>query len=51
VIEQRPPLLLRLKRLLRDVHPAVWRRVKLSDSLSIADSEPRWTLIPTEAGQ
>ena len=37
VIEQRPPLLLRLKLLLRDVHPAVWRRVKLADSLSIAD--------------
>jgi hypothetical protein len=37
VIEQRLPLLLRLKLLLRDVHPAVWRRVKLADSLSIAD--------------
>jgi hypothetical protein len=37
VIEQRPPLLLRLKLLLRDVHPAVWRRFKLADSLSIAD--------------
>jgi len=37
VIEQRPPLLLRLKLLLRDVHPAVWRRVTLVDSLSIAD--------------
>ncbi len=37
VIEQRPPLLLRLKLLLRDVHPAVWRRVTLADSLSIAD--------------
>jgi Plasmid pRiA4b ORF-3-like protein len=37
VIEQRPPLLLQLKLLLRDVHPAVWRRVKLADSLSIAD--------------
>jgi hypothetical protein len=37
VIEQRLSLLLRLKLLLRDVHPAVWRRVKLADSLSIAD--------------
>jgi hypothetical protein len=37
VIEQRSPLLLRLKLLLWDVHPAVWRRVKLADSLSIAD--------------
>jgi Plasmid pRiA4b ORF-3-like protein len=37
VIEQRPPLLLRLKLLLRDVHPAVWRRVTLADNLSIAD--------------
>ena len=32
-----PPLLLWLKLLLRDVHPAVWRRVRLADSLSIAD--------------
>jgi hypothetical protein len=37
VIEQRPPLLLRLKLLVRDVHRAIWRRVKLADSLSIAD--------------
>jgi hypothetical protein len=37
VIEQRPPLLLRLKLLLRDVHAAVWRCVTLADSLSIAD--------------
>jgi hypothetical protein len=37
VTEQGPPLLLRLKLLLRDVHPAVWRRVSLADSLSIAD--------------
>ncbi len=37
VIEQRPPLLLRLKLLLRDLYPAVWRRVQLADSLSIAD--------------
>ena len=37
MIEQRPPLLLRLKLLLRDVHRAVWRRVELADSLSIAD--------------
>ena len=37
MIERRLPLLLRLKLLLRDVHPAVWRRVKLADSLSIAD--------------
>ena len=37
MIEERPPLLLRLKLLLRDVHPAVWRRVRLADSLSIAD--------------
>src|SRR5271169_1253684 len=29
--------LLQLKLLLRDVHPAVWRRVRLADSLSIAD--------------
>ena len=28
---------LQLKTLLRDVHPAVWRRVRLVDSLSIAD--------------
>ena len=27
VIEQRPPLLSQVKLLLRDVHPAVWRRV------------------------
>ncbi len=37
MIERRPPQLLRLKLLLRDVHPAVWRRVELADSLSIAD--------------
>jgi hypothetical protein len=37
VIEQRSPLLLRLKLLLRVVHPAVWRRVKFADSLSMAD--------------
>jgi hypothetical protein len=37
VIERRPPPLLRLKLLLRDIHPAVWRRVELADSLSIAD--------------
>ena len=37
VTKQRPPLLLQLKLLLRDVHPAVWRRVRLVDSLSIAD--------------
>ena len=37
MIEERPPLLLWLKLLLRDVHPAVWRRVRLADSLSIAD--------------
>ena len=37
MIEQRPPLLLRLKLLVRDVHRAIWRRVKLADSLSIAD--------------
>jgi hypothetical protein len=30
-------LLLRLKVLLRDVHPAVWRRVRLTDGRSIAD--------------
>jgi hypothetical protein len=40
MIEQRPPLLLRLKLLLRDVHPAVWRRITLADSLSIADLHP-----------
>jgi hypothetical protein len=28
---------LQLKFLLRDVHPAIWRRVRLPDSLSIAD--------------
>jgi len=28
---------LQLKLLLRDVHPAVWCRVRLSDALSIAD--------------
>jgi hypothetical protein len=37
VTEQRPPLLLQLKLLLRAVHPAVWRRVRLVDSLSIAE--------------
>jgi hypothetical protein len=37
VIEQPAPLLLRLKLLLQDVHPAVWRRVTLADSLSISD--------------
>jgi hypothetical protein len=37
VIEWRPPLLLRLKLLLRDVHPAVWRQVQLADNLSITD--------------
>ena len=37
MIERRPPLLLQLKVLLRDVHPAVWRRVWLTDSLSIAN--------------
>jgi len=37
VIEPRPPSLLRLKLLLRDVHRAVWRRVRLADSLSIGD--------------
>ena len=31
------PRLLQLKMLLRDVHPAVWRRVKLADELSIAE--------------
>ena len=31
------PRLLQLKRLLRDVHPAVWRRVRLADELSIAE--------------
>jgi len=36
VIEQRPTLLLQLELLPRDVHPAVWRRVKLANGLSIA---------------
>ena len=31
------PLSLQLKVLLRDVHPAVWQRVTLSDALSITD--------------
>jgi hypothetical protein len=31
------PQSLQLKTLLRNVHPAVWRRVRLSDALSIAD--------------
>src|SRR5271157_3521197 len=31
------PRLLQLKMLLRDVHPAVWRRVRLADELSIAE--------------
>ena len=35
--DRRPTLWLQLKILLRDVHPAVWRRVGLADSLSIAD--------------
>jgi hypothetical protein len=34
--DQRPRLL-QLKMLLRDVHPAVWRRVRLADCLSIAE--------------
>src|SRR5258708_36642224 len=34
---EQPVPLLQLKILLRDVHPAVWRRVKMADSLSIAD--------------
>src|SRR5260370_37831030 len=37
VIEQRPGMLLQLKVQLRDVHPAVWRRVRLADTMSIAD--------------
>ena len=37
VIEQFAPLLLQLKVQLRGVHPAVWRRVSLVDSLSITD--------------
>jgi hypothetical protein len=35
--DRSPTLWLQLKLLLRDVHPAVWRRVGLADSLSIAD--------------
>jgi Plasmid pRiA4b ORF-3-like protein len=35
--DQRVTHWLQLKTLLRDVHPAVWRRVRLSDSLSIAE--------------
>ena len=31
------PQSLQLKTLLRDVHPAVWRRVRLSDAMCIAD--------------
>src|SRR5208282_4710236 len=31
------PCLLLLKMLLRDVHPAVWRRVRLADELSITE--------------
>lgn len=34
---QCPPRLLQRKLLLRDVHPAVWRRVRLADSLPIED--------------
>ena len=30
-------MLLQWKVLLRDVHPAVWRRVRLADTMSIAD--------------
>jgi hypothetical protein len=37
VIELGSPRLLQLKVQLRDVHPAVWRRVSLGDNLSIAD--------------
>jgi len=37
MIEPIAPQSLQLKVLLRDVHPAVWRRVTLSDALSIAD--------------
>ena len=32
------PLFLHLEVLLRDVHPAVWRRMTLSDALSIAEN-------------
>ena len=35
--DQRPTHWLQLKTLLRGVHPAVWRRVRLVDDLSIAD--------------
>ena len=35
--EQHPTHWLQLKTLLRDLHPAVWRRVQLTDNLSIAD--------------
>jgi hypothetical protein len=35
--DRRPTQWLQLKTLLRDVHPAVWRRVRMVDSLSIAD--------------
>jgi len=34
VIERGPAQLLRSKLLLQDVHAAVWRRIKLADSLS-----------------
>jgi hypothetical protein len=35
--DRQPIHWLQLKTLLRDVHPAVWRRFRLVDSLSIAD--------------
>jgi len=38
--DERPPLLLQLKVLLRDVHPAVWRRVWLADSGQSVDCRP-----------
>jgi hypothetical protein len=37
VIGEGLALLLQLKLLLRDVHPAVWRRVEFKDSRSITD--------------
>jgi hypothetical protein len=45
VIKERPPLLLRLRLVVRDVNPAVWRRVKLADRLSTADLHPTIQLL------
>ena len=37
MLDSLPPQTLHLKVQLRDVHPAVWRRVRVVDRLSVAD--------------